>query len=261
MFHLILLLHKLLYFYIDQVLALDSSYRDAADLLEATEASHHGLDNHSSNGIYLEVGEVTDENGSASNSSGTEDIAEEAQDVGINMINRRGMETPVRESVYPQQHREINPLLLQSASFDDMCELEHTPLLGANNYNATYNATHDTHNNNLTTPQTHTINTPHTGTSHTQYTLQHRRVGESNTVRKYYAPTVIPIVQSKNSMVIVGAVLRKDLQESLNKLKKFAEVASAAPVCEFIIAIFFMSYNASLSRCELHVSRPHTFDC
>jgi len=57
-------------------------------------------------------------------------------------------------------------------------------------------------------------------------------------VRKYYAPTVIPIVQSKNSMVIVGAVLRKDLQESLNKLKKFAEVASAAPVREFIFAIF-----------------------
>jgi len=223
-------------------------------LLEATEASHHGLDNHSSNGIYLEVGEVTDESesdpntGSASNSSSVEDRAEDTHDVGITMVHRREPETPMRESVYPQQHREINPMLLQSASFDDMCELEHTPLLGANNYNATYNATHDTHNNNLTTPQTHTINTPHTGTSHTQYTLQHRRVGESNTVRKYYAPTVIPIVQSKNSMVIVGAVLRKDLQESLNKLKKFAEVASAAPVREFISASFFGLCTASILR-------------
>ena len=156
------------------------------------------------------------------------------------MTNRRGLETPVRESVYPQQ-REINPMLLQSASFDDICELEHTPLLGANNYNATYNATHDAHNP-VTTPQTHTINTPHTGTSHTQYTLQHRRVGESNTVRKYYAPTVIPIVQSKGSMVIVGAVLRKDLQESLNKLKKFAEVASAAPVSFYFNADIFSTF-------------------
>ena len=39
---------------------MDSTYQDAADLLEGTEAAQHGLDNHSSNGIYVEVSAAED---------------------------------------------------------------------------------------------------------------------------------------------------------------------------------------------------------
>lgn len=228
------------------MLALDSSYRDAAELLEATEASHHGLDHHSSNGIYLEVGEVTDEadtgNRDKSGSSNSTDGMDDGMNsVGVSMTSRNVLETPVREAVYPPQHIDIHALQPHTTSPDDIFLREHTPLLGANHNPTTYNATQSTlPNNSTSTSYTHTIHTPHSGTPHTQYTLQHRRVGETNTVRKYYAPTVIPIVQSKGSMVIVGAVLRKDLQESLAKLKKFAEVAQAAPVsADAIICMYF----------------------
>lgn len=228
-----------------QVLALDSSYRDASELLEATEASHYGLDNHSSNGIYLEVGEVIGDiaedntTGTDSNNSSGQSAEDNGNLVGIGMTTMNVPETPVRESVYQRQHSAgpvgaAHPFQLQNLaqSPDEIYQQEHTPLLGANNYNATYNATHSATSHAPATPHTHPVaHTPHTaGTPHSHYTLQHRRVGESSTVRKYYAPTVIPIVQSKTSMVIVGAVLRKDLQESLSKLNKFAEVASAAPV-------------------------------
>lgn len=47
---------------------------------------------------------------------------------------------------------------------------------------------------------------------------------------KHYAPNVIPIVKSKRNMVIVGAVLRSDLQRSLKELKRVIDIANTPPV-------------------------------
>jgi hypothetical protein len=47
---------------------------------------------------------------------------------------------------------------------------------------------------------------------------------------KPYSPTVIPIVKSKKSMVIVGAVKRDDIARSISRLKDMVAVASRSPV-------------------------------
>jgi hypothetical protein len=145
-----------------QVLALDSTYRDAAELLEATEASHYGSDNHASNGIYVEVGSVT----------------------------RRA---PAR------------PAVVSPEGVEDAVIGEYSALLSG--YRATYDAT-------------------------TFELEENAPLSPSKPVarRRYYAPTVIPVVQSRESMVIVGAVLRKDIKESLNRIRKLNELAQAAPV-------------------------------
>lgn len=61
---------------------------------------------------------------------------------------------------------------------------------------------------------------------------------------KHYAPNVIPIVKSKRNMVIVGAVLRSDLQRSLKELKRVIDIANTPPVC------------STSSRC-VHMARIH----
>ena len=163
----------------DQVLSLDSTYADAAELLQATEAARVGLDRHASNGIYLDGdGEVQQtaavgqpcrlgEDGSEPNSPNPGE----------------GLEMPSLPGVAPVVVGEQQPLLTSAAR---------------------------------------------------QYQVKCRRLGDAQhqgtVVRHYYAPTVIPVVQSKASMVIVGAVLRKDVKEALGKLEKLREVALAAPV-------------------------------
>lgn len=51
--------------------------------------------------------------------------------------------------------------------------------------------------------------------------------------RIQHTETVIPIVQSKKTMVIVGAVYRQDVKRCLDKLADFSRVAHAAPVVYF----------------------------
>jgi hypothetical protein len=156
------------------VLALDSTYQDAADLLAATEASLHGLDNHSSNGIYLEAGEDSD------------------ADPDVLSSGNPGVELPS----------------LSRYADGDLETPEHSaearPLLAGMPGNGTRRAA--------------------------SVHVEQRRLGRSAAVRRYYAPTVIPIVQSKGSMVIVGAVLRKDVKEALAKLRKLSEMAQLGPV-------------------------------
>jgi hypothetical protein len=157
-----------------QVLALDSTYQDAADLLAATEASLHGLDNHSSNGIYLEAGEDSDE---APDPLGSGNPGVELP--SLSRIADGDLETP-------EHSAEAQPLLAG------------LPSRGSRR----------------------------TGSVH----VEQRRLGHSAAVRRYYAPTVIPIVQSKSSMVIVGAVLRKDVKEALSKLRKLSDMSQLGPV-------------------------------
>jgi predicted transcriptional regulator len=47
---------------------------------------------------------------------------------------------------------------------------------------------------------------------------------------KHYSPTVIPIVKSKRSMVIVGAVLKEDLEKSVKRILKIIQVTKRPPV-------------------------------
>lgn len=54
--------------------------------------------------------------------------------------------------------------------------------------------------------------------------------GRENHYLKHYSPTVIPIVKSKKSMVIVGAVRREDLSRSICCLKDILTVSRRTPV-------------------------------
>lgn len=45
-----------------------------------------------------------------------------------------------------------------------------------------------------------------------------------------YCPSVIPIVKSKKSMVIVGAIMRSDLERTVHRLKNIIRVARKPPV-------------------------------
>ena len=47
---------------------------------------------------------------------------------------------------------------------------------------------------------------------------------------KPYHPLVIPIVKSKKSMVIVGAILREDLEKAVQRLKNIMKIARKPPV-------------------------------
>eukprot|EP00599_Poterioochromonas_sp_BG-1_P006011 CAMPEP_0173133076 /NCGR_PEP_ID=MMETSP1105-20130129/514_1 /TAXON_ID=2985 /ORGANISM="Ochromonas sp., Strain BG-1" /LENGTH=520 /DNA_ID=CAMNT_0014044681 /DNA_START=1232 /DNA_END=2791 /DNA_ORIENTATION=+ len=47
---------------------------------------------------------------------------------------------------------------------------------------------------------------------------------------KHYSPTVIPIVKTKKSMVIVGAILKEDLETSVKRLVKMIQVTHRAPI-------------------------------
>jgi hypothetical protein len=51
-----------------------------------------------------------------------------------------------------------------------------------------------------------------------------------HSIRKHYSPSVIPIVKTKKSMVIVGAVLREDLEKSVKRLVKIIHVTKRPPV-------------------------------
>lgn len=53
---------------------------------------------------------------------------------------------------------------------------------------------------------------------------------EKSPLLKFFANTVIPVVQSKESMVIVGAVLRDDVKKTLLRIANIAHVARAKPV-------------------------------
>lgn len=219
-----------------QVLSLDSTYKEAAELLDATEASHHGLDAHTSNGIYL------DDTGAAHNNSAPSPTP------GVDVLNRTtslelDMETPERNhasSLYggvELTHGATlnNPLHSQHSNTRGLLnstsvEMEQLPLLGAQMYRVASGVLPE-HN--------------------AQYEVRHRRAGQHASVRKYYAPTVIPVVQSKDSMVIVGAVLRKDLKESLSKLRKLAEVAYSAPVRIRFLPYIFVKLELFLCNCTM----------
>lgn len=47
---------------------------------------------------------------------------------------------------------------------------------------------------------------------------------------QHYLPTVIPVVTSKRSMVIVGAVLRKDLETAIRQIREHIQIASQPPL-------------------------------
>ena len=49
--------------------------------------------------------------------------------------------------------------------------------------------------------------------------------------------------------MIVGAVLRKDLKESLNKLNKLAQVANAAPVSMVVYMLVTKQFN-NIKQCS-----------
>ena len=285
------------------MLALDSTYREAAELLEATEASHHGLDGHSSNGIYLEVGgEAEEENeeedgvgakasGVGRNNSGHDNMRLDEYGLHDKGVSLHGTTSPLgahgghphhdhdhephhsnynntahghsgeqiirSRSVneewnrYYAEHTQDHPNNPSSSSHLDLdhqfensiemperfthshsqlnapldaYQLEQQPLLGAQIYRIS---------SSESPPDKHL---------HAQYQLHHRKMGGTHTIRKYYAPTVIPVVQSKESMVIVGAVLRKDLKDSLSKLMKLAQVASSAPVSEYCVYLYLFFY-------------------
>lgn len=231
-----------------QVLSLESTYQEAAELLEATEAAHHGLDAHSSNGIYLDDSdnggiEGEEEGAPASplvgnhgrvTSTGRQPHQQQqgaAGGLGVDVLHRSPsldleVETPEANHAANSSASDttasksngskiLNGLkgaarssgrgMLNSSSV----EMEQLPLLGAAMFRAT-SATQPVHN--------------------AQYEVRHRRAGEQTAVRRYYAPTVIPVVQSRESMVIVGAVLRKDIKEALAKIAKLADVAHSTPV-------------------------------
>lgn len=63
---------------------------------------------------------------------------------------------------------------------------------------------------------------------------------------KHYSPNVIPIVKSKRNMVIVGAVLKSDLQHSLIELKRVIEIANTPPV-RFCRIIYLYIHNILLN--------------
>lgn len=157
-----------------QVLALDSTYRDAAKLLEATDASHYGSDNHASNGIYVEVTNVELELPGAG--SGAEGLV------------RPGSTPEIAQRNGGSEH---SPLLSSPRSAQYQLDENRTPAASSRS-------------------------------EAPQQQHAHRR--------RYYAPTVIPVVQSRECMVIVGAVLRKDLKEALRKLRMLSEVAHTVPV-------------------------------
>lgn len=148
------------------------------DLLEATEAAQHGVDNHSSNGIYVVVGD----NGLDAADSGP----------GVQLVDQLPTPLPAHapeESLGAPDERQ--GLLARQRSEEGR------------------------RSGRFEMPST-------AGTSVS--------APGATAVRRFYAPTVIPVVQSKASMVIVGAVLRKDVQESLRKLQLLNEVAQTAPV-------------------------------
>lgn len=47
---------------------------------------------------------------------------------------------------------------------------------------------------------------------------------------RHYSPSVVPIVKSKRSMVIVGAVMRNDLEHAMRKIRDLAVIAHRQPV-------------------------------
>ena len=47
---------------------------------------------------------------------------------------------------------------------------------------------------------------------------------------KHYSPSVIPIVKSKKSMVIVGAIVREDLEVAVKRMVKMIQVTRRPPV-------------------------------
>lgn len=61
---------------------------------------------------------------------------------------------------------------------------------------------------------------------------------------KHYSPTVIPIVKTKKSMVIVGAILKEDLETSVKRLVKMIQVTHRAPVNEDLLIFFDKPLNS-----------------
>lgn len=64
----------------------------------------------------------------------------------------------------------------------------------------------------------------------TYLVIHQRKIGQQESTVKRYNPSIIPVVQSKGNMVIVGAVLREDLKQALLKIKEICQVADATPV-------------------------------
>ena len=207
---------------------MDSTYQDAADLLEGTEAAQHGLDNHSSNGIYVEVS-----------------AAEDVHPIDGSSVEMSRMSGSLWDAVSsPERGLDMEEQPLLSAGS--------TQLASNNHRNVRFEI--PSHRNNLhnpsiarTTTASSQVTTDAAGMADAVASTGVGNVGDvgdvggDDGVRRYYAPTVIPIVQSKESMVIVGAVLRKDVKESLAKIKALSDVALAPPVRQYTCARTYMS--------------------
>lgn len=69
---------------------------------------------------------------------------------------------------------------------------------------------------------------------------------------KHYSPSVIPIVKTKKSMVIVGAVRREDLERSVCCLKDILTVARRPPVSPHLVHFYYLfSKNHQIGRAHV----------
>ena len=256
------------------MLALDSTYRDAALLLEATEVSHFGLDSHSTNGIYLDDDEDEgddgdgDGDGAGEGGEGTAgrkvEVEHEQHAKAVVVVMGDGGDSNTNGSAAAatglrvETQRRVK--LPDGVQINKGKTVELTRANNNNNYNINTNSDWNPFHRESTEsdPLLQSGGSGSGGGSsskqnkgslgsgnaeqqpHQQQHQQHqqqyehhvhyRRHGKAAPVRRHYAPTVVPVVQSRGSMVIVGAVLRKDLKESLMKLNKLAEVAHSVPV-------------------------------
>jgi hypothetical protein len=62
-----------------------------------------------------------------------------------------------------------------------------------------------------------------------------------------YSPTVIPVVKSLRSMVIVGAILREDMERAVARLKKIIDVGNRPPVIRSIVLRTAISSNLTIN--------------
>lgn len=63
----------------------------------------------------------------------------------------------------------------------------------------------------------------------------------------HHVPAVIPVVQSRRSMVIVGAVLRSDLKKVVTNMMKLERAAQATPVSRHRSTVSRLRLTAFLS--------------
>jgi hypothetical protein len=252
-----------------QVLSLDSTYQDAQELLAATEASQHGLDRHGSNGIYLDMLPVpvpppdlqltptpgAPAAGAPAGAAGLADGGAPAVSGTTASSTSSYTSTSTNNAAAQTTLNLKRSAEVAEASDDDdfggvdggNIELRDTttsgerrPLLGSSTHRrqsfGTIGVGESERRKRGSSPKGFDGSRTRSRSRSSSFDLRnasvqhglHGQVGVS--VNKYYAPNVIPIVQSRESMVIVGAVLRKDIKESLHRLSKLNKFACSTPV-------------------------------